>query len=290
MAPHRTTESRSSSANLQQQRFWKADATSLASDCKSLREWILASPVLGPIMNTLSDKAGGSTEDCFCHTVMANLLFHQRIARGIATRSPFEACLYLQRILEWTWTTLKQCEGCRGDETLRFVVAGTAKDVLDKHRITIEDTARFSRQSSSSSPFMIETARHARQKRFSWNRQAASAGLSITQTTEQQQGVSSWSAAAQAPNESDANAHDPSLIGPVPLRLGQEAVHKSVGTVFLCRLARMKLQQLAALLSELVEAGPGRGTGTMAQSPLHTQIADIQECIKTTTSMLSTLD
>ena len=202
----------SSSSNLWQHQYWQVDEATLASDCLSLKEWTKDSPVLEPMMNTFSGTTMLNGEDCQCHTVMASLLLHQRGAQRLANHSPLEACQYLQRILDWAWTRLKNREACRGDEMLLFMVTATAKEVVNKYKITIPDIEGSS----------------------------------------------------------------------VPLSLGQEAVHKSVKTIFLCRLVSARLLQLDALLTEAVEAG--------ASCPLRAYVADTQERIIITRGMLPTFD
>ncbi|KAF2464015.1 uncharacterized protein BDR25DRAFT_307430 [Lindgomyces ingoldianus] len=260
--------------------FWPTEPARFADDCISLQHWVAASPVLGPFMDA-SEQGTATGHDCFCHTAAANLLFHRKSAKSVQPNSALDACLHLQRVLDWTWGILKDCHSCLDDELIQFIVAGTAKEVVTIYRTIIDDMTRRSRTGGNRGN-KSTTSAHGGERRG--NGRQGQHGL-----LGQQSGPTK---VPQVPTttQTQTQMQNSSLFGSTVLSFGHKAIHGSVKIAFLRRLVSLKLRQLGCLLKELLSWTQAEATSGPVGSPLKIHVTGILERINITAGMLSTLE
>ena len=215
-------------------------------------------------------------------------MFHRKSAKSIQPDSTLEACLHLQRVLDWTWNTLKDCSNCWEDELIQFMVAGTVKEVVMIHRAILDDNTRRSRNGANRGNMGIISA-HSGERRGN-GRGRGSHGSQDRHGLDRQHAGPMKMPQVATPIQTQAQMQKSSLFGSTVLSFGHKAIQGSVKTSFLRRLISMKQRQLSCLLRELLSWTQADTSQGLEASPLQMHITGVLERINITAGMLSMLE
>nr|WPM83326.1 ProsH [Phaeosphaeria sp.] len=261
--------------------YWPIDPVKFEDDCASLKHCIAVSHVLGSFTDD-SERETLDEHDCLCHTAAANLMFHRKSAKAFRPKPTLEACLHLQRVLDWTWAALKECNGCWDDEMIQFILVGTVKEVVMIHRALLDGITRRSK-SEAYHGSVANMGSHSGERR-GFGRGRGSYLSHSRHGLERQQFVP-----MKGPQPT-SSAPRPPLFESTALTFGDTAIRECVKTSFLCRLISMKLRHLGGLLGELLSWTPTDLNLGAGSSPVQIHITGVLERINITAGVLAMLE
>ncbi|KAK4446898.1 hypothetical protein QBC34DRAFT_410571 [Podospora aff. communis PSN243] len=224
---------------------WPTDLSQFSEDCAALSRSLA-------VLGNSASRIDGMETRCICPAAMTNLLSQRDNARETPPDAVLDACLHLQRILQWSWTIHKTCQRCRDDELAKLVAASIANEVVGMYRTIIDGHAKSCRGHGNDRPQYIP----------------------------------------RPPGLGGAAAGSPlgSLLEWATLSFGSKEIQGSTKTAFLQRLIGLKLRQTGGLLGELVKGKSTDDAGQGVGQPLCMLVESTVERINVAAGMLSTID
>ncbi|RDL40044.1 uncharacterized protein BP5553_00023 [Venustampulla echinocandica] len=204
---------------------WLSNSMQFSAECVSLKQWASSSrPLL--LFSNVSEPQDLTDVQCLCYSAVANLQFHSKSACNMQPAVGLGACLHMERLLRWTWTIHKGCQGCRNDELVKFIVAGVTNQVVGTFRTIIDDNAKGLHGG-------VRSVAH------SVNRP-----LDMRPQEETQRSLFDWTS----------------------LNFGSKSIHGAAKITFLRRLMGLKLRQIGQLLEDLVDGKGSEPGKELAQA------------------------